>query len=207
VANSAPLITITQPDPKTGVASTMPQIEAVVNSAIGLNSNAVFATIAKTGGTTIGTYPLVYSSADNKLLYAYSGAPLSEGVSYTLTISATDTLGQTAIKPEIFTVKGGAIADLVPYPSPFDPARGPIKLNYTLSKLSVVTINIYNMGRRLVKNVVDNQSRNAGTCEDSWDGSNYAGDRMANGVYFCEVIAKDSDGEHRKYTSFAIFGK
>lgn len=207
VANNAPTITITQPDIKTGVASSTPQIEATLSSAVGIAPVALSVTIARTGGAAIGTYVPAYSATTGKLSLPYSGVPLTDGVSYTLTISATDTLGTIATKSQTFTVKSGAIADLVPYPSPFDPRQSPVKLNYTLGKRSDVTVNIYNMGRKLVKNVIDNQSRNAGTCEETWDGTNYAGDTMANGVYFCEVIAKDSDGEHRRYTALAILGK
>jgi len=211
--NDAPTITITQPDPKTGIASTMPQIEAILSDTVGgVDPASMVVTIAHAGSTIYTkrslTSPAIFTASTNKLAFAYDGPPLSDGTLYTLSINAADTFGVAATpKTETFTVKGGAIADLVPYPSPFDPARGPIKINYTLSKRSDVTINVYNMGRKLVKNVIDNQSRNAGTCEDAWNGTNYAGDTMANGVYFCEVIAKDSDGEHRKYTSFAIFGK
>jgi hypothetical protein len=207
VANNAPAITITQPDVKTGIATTLPQIEAIIASDVGIVPSALSVTIARTGGATVGTYTPNYSASTNKLTLAYNDTPLADGAAYTLTISATDTLGATTNKTQTFTIKGGAIADLVPYPSPFDPANGSIKLNYTLSKRADVTVNIYNMGRKLIKNVIDNQARNAGTCEETWDGTNYAGDTMANGVYFCEVIAKDSEGEHRRYTAMAILGK
>jgi hypothetical protein len=207
LANNRPGITITQPDVKTGIASTTPQIEAILTSDVGIVPSALSVSIARVGGAVIGTYTPAYSVSTNKLSFAYNGTPLSDGVSYTLTISATDTLGGNSTKTQTFTVKGGAIADLVPYPSPFDPARGPVKLNYTLSRRADVTVNIYNMGRKLVKNIIDNQARGAGTFEETWDGTNYAGDTMANGVYFCEVIAKDSEGEHRRYTALAILGK
>ena len=207
VANDAPAITITQPDVKTGIAAATPQIEAIISSIVGVDPAAISVSIAKTGGPVVGNYAPAYSAATGKLTAAFTGTPLVDGVSYTLSISATDTLGTISTKTQVFTVKGGAIADLVPYPSPFDPARGPVKLNYTLSRRADVTVNIYNMGRKLVKNVIDNQSRGAGTFEETWDGTNYAGDTMANGVYFCEIIAKDSEGEHRRYTALAILAK
>ena len=80
-------------------------------------------------------------------------------------------------------------------------------IRYVLDKRCEVSINIYDMSRRLVKTVVDNLVREAGISEDPWNGTNFANQELANGVYFCEIVAKDSDGEHRRYTSLAIFGK
>ena len=96
---------------------------------------------------------------------------------------------------------------MVPYPCPFDPKEG-TTIRYVLAKDSKVTINIYNMAGRLVKTVIMNEERGAGEhTQDKWFGDNYVREELANGIYFCEIIAEDDDGEHRYYQSLAIFGK
>jgi flagellar hook assembly protein FlgD len=95
----------------------------------------------------------------------------------------------------------------VPYPSPFNPKIQPVVIRYVLEKRSNVWINIYDMSRKIVKRVVEAEPRGPGLCEDKWYGVNFGGEQLANGVYFCEVIAKNGDGEARKYTALGIFGK
>ncbi|MEW6557849.1 MAG: FlgD immunoglobulin-like domain containing protein [Elusimicrobiota bacterium] len=104
------------------------------------------------------------------------------------------------------------IVDLVPYPCPFDPSKESIKIRYVLDNIAEkVSINIYDMSGRLVKTIVHNQQKAAGMHEeDTWDGTNYAGEKLANGIYFCEIIAKEfkiDGGQERRYTALAIFGK
>ena len=102
----------------------------------------------------------------------------------------------------------GAIADIVPYPSPFDPAKEKMVLKYVLDKESKVTIHLYDMAGKFIKTIIKNEERSEGEHnEDTWDGTNYADSRLANGVYVCELIVKNSEGEHRRYQTLAIFGK
>ena len=106
-----------------------------------------------------------------------------------------------------FITKVGEISDLIPYPSPFDPKKQPVVIRYVLEKKSDVWINIYDMSGRIVKAVIDNQGRGPGLCEDQWNGANFGGEKLANGVYFCEIVAKNDDGKFKRYSSLAIFGK
>jgi hypothetical protein len=212
---SAPTLVITQPDTKGGFASTQPLIQATVNDQdLVLDTTTVTIKIIRAGGTVpdlnvqSSLNPAIYNVANNQISYKYDGTPLAANGVYNLTVSAHDKSGVNTYSSAVtFTAKAGAIADLVPYPSPFDPKVQPVTIRYVLNNHSTVSVNIYDMSRRLIKNVVDNQSKDAGINEDRWNGTNYAGDTLANGVYFCEIVAKDSDGEHRRYTALAIFGK
>jgi hypothetical protein len=76
---------------------------------------------------------------------------------------------------------------------------------YSLSKASDVTISIYDWNMNLVKNVIVNQPRPAGENDplgngrstnrktDSWDGTNSAGKRVAVGVYYFKITAKNGE--------------
>ncbi|MHB9156013.1 MAG: FlgD immunoglobulin-like domain containing protein [Endomicrobiales bacterium] len=213
VANDNPAITIIQPDEKGGLAGVMPQIQArITDQYWGVDPNAVEARIDTADGANVyiartAVKSDIYSTTTSLLSFQYDGTPLTPNTAYRLTVSALDRGGVAGTASVSFTAKGGAIADLVPYPSPFDPRKQPVTIRYVLNKRAEVSINIYDMGGRLVKNIINNEQKDAGISEDTWQGTNYSGDELANGVYFCEIVARDDEGEHRRYTSMGIFGK
>lgn len=214
-APAVPAIVITQPDAKSGFAAMHPYIEATVSDTdLTLDTGTIAIHLVKAGGgepavisLNSSSYPSLYDPAAKIVSYNHTVTSLSPNTDYTLTVSARGKNGTDYSAQVTFTVKGGAIADLVPYPSPFDPRLQPIAIRYVLNKDASVSINIYDMSGRMVRNVVDAGMRKAGVNEDQWAGINYAGETLANGVYFCEVVAKDDEGEHRRHTALAIFGK
>jgi hypothetical protein len=212
VSNDALPVTILQPDAKTGLAASTPILQArftvgsidaasiqfLVTDALGAVVHAVSA------ATHAGLSP----DADGIVTYRYDGPALAVGSPYRLTVTAVDrnTPPLTSTATVTFAVQAGAIADLVAYPSPFDPRREQMKIRYVLAQQADVSVTLYNTAGKVVKSVIDNQPRAAGLQEESWSGENYAGDTLANGVYCCEIVVRDSAGEHRKYSSVAIFG-
>jgi len=154
----------------------------------------------------------MYDASTETMLYVYRGKNLIPGMKYKLTIYVEDWASDqpnSSSETVIFTVSSyGAIADIIPYPSPFDPMKEDITFRYVLEKDSQVTINLYDMSGRLVDTIADDQEKSSGEHnEDTWDGSNFANSILANGVYICELVAKNGDGEQRRYVTFAIFGK
>jgi hypothetical protein len=214
-AGVAPTIAITQPDTKGGYASVQPLIKATITDPdTVVDSTTVRIRLIKADGTRpadidilSSNMPNIYSASANLVTYKYEGSPLVADAVYNLTVSVNDKNGASYASAISVTVKGGAIADLIPYPSPFDPKVQPVIIRYILNKRADVTVTIYDMSGRVVKTVVSNETRDAGISEAQWAGDNYAGEGLANGVYFCEIVAKDDDGEHRRYSSVAIFGK
>ena len=212
-ANDAPGVAILQPDEKSGVASERLFVEAQLTDAYwGIDGNSVIiklddANDANVALVTSAAKPEIYSADSGRVSYTYDGTPLVPGATYKLTVSATDKNGKDSSSVLTFRLLGGAISDILPYPSPFDPKKQSIAIRYVLRKDSGVSINVYDMSGRLVKAVTENQNRKAGTCEDAWTGQNYSGEILANGVYFCEIVANDDEGEHRRYSPLAIFGK
>ncbi|MCX5778911.1 MAG: hypothetical protein NTU66_06835 [Elusimicrobia bacterium] len=204
----APTIVITQPDAKGGFAGTLPQIAATVTAAAGVDASSVQIRLDASDGTNVLLVKTgIYDAAKGVASYKYAGTPLVADATYRLTVSASDAGGTAGSATLSFVVKGGAIADLVPYPSPCDPKVQPITIRYILNKSADVTISIYDTGGHLVRTLLRRETRSPGINEEKWYGDNFSGADLANGIYFCEIVAKDSDGEHRRYTSLAILGK
>lgn len=88
--------------------------------------------------------------------------------------------------------------DAYAYPNPFSPLRhnrigdrGVVRIQYSISQAADVTIDIFDYGMNLVKNVVSNVSRpSAGSYAETWDGTNNWGVTVANGVYFFRLRRK-----------------
>ncbi|MCL1972046.1 MAG: T9SS type A sorting domain-containing protein [Endomicrobia bacterium] len=205
-------ITIIQPR---GVSGKRPVIEAVIVSQSGI-SQANFVTINMySGDTAIGT-PINTRIADNtifdihtgKLNYVYGGADLTPGQTYTVEIIFNDSgAGNTFRETSGFEVSSEPISNLKPYPSPYNPNRGQMNIDFVIDQQSSVSINIYDRAGKLVSKVISSQQRPAGNNSVQWEGKSYAGDRLANGIYICEIIANSGGKENRRYKSFAILRK
>ena len=223
----ADTIKFTSPDPLTNLASIDPLVETTEYS---INLTTVTITLYKGNNAVSGTkiYSIWLSSTTNeiykmydtkagKISYTHSNfikiyneqkgtslpATLTQNATYTLEIRKSETEKDTVT----FKALSGGVADILTYPSPFNPNKEKIKIRYLLAKDSRVKIRLYDKAGKIVCKLIDNVSQRAGTNEVEWDGRNYAGDTLATGAYIVEIIAKASDGEHRRYTALAIVGK
>ena len=129
-----------------------------------------------------------------------NGEDLKSGKMYTIRIDFENTYDPIELT---FTALSGGVADILTYPSPFNPNKEKIKIRYLLAKTSNVTIRLYDKAGKVVCKLVDGETRSAGTNEEEWDGRNYAGETLATGAYIVEIIA----GSDRRYTALAIVGK
>jgi hypothetical protein len=75
------------------------------------------------------------------------------------------------------------------YPNPFNPMT---TIKYNIAEGGQVTLKIYNAAGQLVRTVVDEEQapREEGFVV-VWDGKSDAGQRVASGVYFYRLTAKD----------------
>jgi len=85
------------------------------------------------------------------------------------------------------------------YPNPFNPNREPTSIRYRLgADAEDVTIRIYDITGALVKEIPHCASDGEGSSvwqkynDVDWDGKNGRGDKVVNGIYPFEVIAKNS---------------
>jgi hypothetical protein len=81
------------------------------------------------------------------------------------------------------------------YPSPFSPDEQFVRIHYGTEGLtSTVTIRIYDFGMQPVRTILENAIRSGNHEHDElWDGTNDAGQRVANGVYFYSVELGSGD--------------
>lgn len=73
------------------------------------------------------------------------------------------------------------------FPNPFNPVT---RIKFALKEKGHVSLRVYDVAGRLVNVLVD-EVRDAGSCEVVWDGANDEGRRVASGVYFCRMEARD----------------
>ena len=102
-----------------------------------------------------------------------------------------------------FKALSDGLADILTYPSPFNPKKEKVKIRYLLGKDANVTIKLYDKAGKIVSKLIQSEHRSAGINEEEWDGRNYAGETLATGAYIVEIIANGD----RRYTALAIVGK
>jgi hypothetical protein len=119
---------------------------------------------------------------------------------HTLSVEVKDVAGNPATATVNFVVEGDDLRLVRPhnYPNPFRGSNTTI--TFGLSQQSDVTIMIYDFTATLVATVAKEEPTPASTeVKFEWDGTTDAGngDRLANGVYFCKVLAKtDSETKY-----------
>ena len=72
------------------------------------------------------------------------------------------------------------------YPNPFNPST---TIEFSLAKISIVRLSIYNINGRLVVDLIDHEEISAGKYEISWDGITSSGNRASTGLYFYRLSA------------------
>ncbi|MEW6557588.1 MAG: hypothetical protein AB1349_09570 [Elusimicrobiota bacterium] len=117
--------------------------------------------------TDAGDYPYILHLQDNVGNYT----ELSGVISYTTTLE---------------------IGDAHNYPNPFDPDKEDTIIRFTISEDSRITIKIYDFNGDLVSVVTRNEAWGSWVKETRWGGTNDNGKKVANGTYFCEIIASGS---------------
>jgi hypothetical protein len=73
------------------------------------------------------------------------------------------------------------------FPNPFNPVT---TIRYSVSSKGPVSLKIYNAAGQLVRTLV-NEVKNPGVYKIDWDGHNNRGSRVASGMYFYMMEAKD----------------
>jgi hypothetical protein len=77
------------------------------------------------------------------------------------------------------------------YPNPFNPST---TIQFGLPVAADVTLKIYNVLGQEVVTLFEGQ-RGAGTFQAVWNGRNSAGNQIASGMYFYNLVAKSTDGK------------
>jgi hypothetical protein len=118
---------------------------------------------------------------------------------HTLTVAVKDVAGNEATAEVSFTVEGDVLKLVRPHNFP-NPSKGRTTITLGLSQASDITIRIYDFTAALVATVVEDEPTQASDdVEFVWDGTTDSGDgdMLANGVYFCKILAKtDSETKY-----------
>jgi hypothetical protein len=92
-----------------------------------------------------------------------------------------------------------AVSDLRVEPNPFSPELGPVTISYELSsdeaRMPFVTVTIYNLAARTVREIARSEPQGKGLRAVKWDGLTDDGETARNGRYVVEVKAEDPTGE------------
>jgi hypothetical protein len=111
--------------------------------------------------------------------------------SFDVTVTVADNVGNIFIQSFTVEAKELTVADPHNYPNPFDGTTTILAGN---SKTAYLTVKIYDFAGDLVKTLASGQSY-GGNASLIWDGKTDKGEMVANGIYLCHILAKDSDGK------------
>jgi len=192
---------------------TQAMVKIYIDKGASISTTTVTPLYQRNGSQLTGVNGVTVSSSglNATVNYKYDGIgaeTLNPGAQYTMMIAVEYPTNpfMNFYSTSTFTVGGGPIPTLIPYPSPYNPKSGDtMKIKYALAEPSSVTITIRDRSGRIVRKLTG-QPGNAGLNIAEWDGRTYSGDTVANGVYICEIIAKGGK-ENRRYVSFAVLRK
>jgi hypothetical protein len=133
-----------------------------------------------TGQSAIVDVPLLDTDQALYRVYALQG---DEIVGYdssddVFTISATGAGVEDDVKPTVFMLRPNV-------PNPFS---GTTMLRFDIPKDVHVSLSVYDVRGRMVKNLVD-QDLTPGTYNIGWDGKSTYGESVASGVYYYKIVA------------------
>jgi hypothetical protein len=124
---------------------------------------------------------------------------------HTLTVEVSDVAGNKADPVVVnFVVEGASLALVKPHNYP-NPVRSDTKITFGLSQSADVTIRIYDFTATLVATVKDEENMQADEkVEIQWEGTTTGGERLANGVYFCQILAQTNSETKSEIVKIAI---
>jgi len=135
--------------------------------AIQINFDTRIATIKSS--IDMGIFRIAFTATDPH------GASITDTVTVTLRVTGIDEFMDHNI-PQAFILRDN-------YPNPFNPTT---TICYALPKLSLVTLEIYNLLGRRMETILDQVDQNPGNYEIIWDAASYP-----SGIYFCRLQAGD----------------
>ncbi len=99
--------------------------------------------------------------------------------------------GLKVYSADVKTVSG----PVLPYPNPYDPNAGPLRISYTLSSAADVALYIFDVTGRLVSKAEYSSSIPGGTAgynEVTWNGRDLFGNMVENDIYLLRLIDRNS---------------
>ncbi|MCB4756406.1 MAG: T9SS type A sorting domain-containing protein [Elusimicrobia bacterium] len=183
-----PTLTSISPADGAEVSATVSTITIVLADDTALNLNGTQVTIVGPNNTTVtGTRA---TSGQNTIYLTFS-PPLSTNGTYTITIIAYDTAGNTVTFTRTFTINirletNNFTATTKVYPNPVQNAN--VTFSYDLSVDSTVQIEIFDLlGERVYSQTYNDAMANGVTHQ--WDLRNVDGQKIGSGLYLVRIRA------------------
>ncbi|MDD3642223.1 MAG: hypothetical protein PHQ19_02005 [Candidatus Krumholzibacteria bacterium] len=146
----------------------------------------------------VDSAPGIGGGMPNVLVWNTAGFP---GGLYLVEIRATDDLGNTGTSLSLAAIPEYTV-DAQPgvrtpaatritgsFPNPFNPAT---TIEYAVARRGRISISVYDVSGRLVRNLVDRELREPGSYRIRWDGTTEAGRSAESGLYFCVIRSDDA---------------
>jgi hypothetical protein len=190
VVGVRPVIKISYADEGSGVDLTSISVK--------IDNNPVMATAMAPSAKSSASSVVSAGEASYEVKLGYGG--------HTLTVAVKDVAGNEATAEVKFIVEGAALALVKPHNYP-NPMRGSsTSITFGLSQEAEITIRIYDFTTTLVATVEDGRMEPASDkVEIRWDGTTNSGDsRLADGVYFCQILAKTDSETKSEIVKIAL---
>lgn len=156
------------------------------------------------------------TTSNNKIDFLYSPNTLADG-RYSLKLRGKDVSGNYNTSNDYLVdfevINEQTITNFLPYPNPFTTSMKFV-FQVTGKVPDKIKVQIMTVTGKIVREVFKNElgTINIGNniSDFTWDGTDQFGDRLANGVYFYNVILENNDKseiKHRSNTTDAFFKK
>ncbi len=156
------------------------------------------------------------TSTNNKIDFLYTPETLNDG-RYTLKLRGKDATGNYNTNGDFMldfeVINEQSVTNFLPYPNPFTTK---MKFVYQITgkvpdkiKIQIMTVT-GKIVREVFKEELGNINIGNNVSDFTWDGTDQYGDRLANGVYFYNVIIENNDKtevKHRANNTDAFFKK
>jgi PKD repeat protein len=144
-----------------------------------------------TNGDGIAEITACFRKEDLRQLF--SGLPGGESDPIVALEGDLTTGGRFQTTLELRVISGGGSTVATVSPNPFNPAG---TLTFTTARPGRVTVDLFDVGGRLVRTILDEPSLAAGVHEVRVDGRGQRGESLASGIYFIRGVS--AEGEFRK---------
>lgn len=131
-------------------------------------------------------------------LFATGTTDISGNVIITANIADVGILNVTVIGNDVIPYEGtinmsgigvtdleNDLTELNSYPNPFMLST---QINYTLLEENQTSLRIYNVNGQIIRNL-QNNIQEAGKYSLQWDGLNESGNKLSNGIYYCQLVS------------------
>jgi len=132
-------------------------------------------------------------------IHCYVDIPEGE---HQIRVTASDIFGNESTSSiDVRTSSGLSLTDVMNCPNPMvDETNFTFNASKDIDELKIM---VFTSSGRLIK-TIEERYLNAGYNEIHWDGDDFNGNRLANGVYLYKIIARTGDEKYEAYDKLIV---